>query len=600
GEGRIYLARNGAEKSVDLYRIDPATGHPISRPDGRLCVHVKDTFQSRYLGGIAELGGTLYAADTDGVRVLFDTVDRLSFSSAVDIPEPRSPAADRKRNLVWLVSANEKVLALDATGRRVHEFSGVKKPLALTVASDTLAVASAETGKIHFYEITDPSHPQSIVEKTLGRGDGPFGKWLPDRFHFQSHPRNVNRGKVSLALADNGLLTVRDSSGRVVTFAADGKPVHPGFAVWGGDPCFAAFAGDPRPRVFDTNACVSYFLDANSGKWEPDAYWGLPPMTQPSVRGFFSIQGKNFGVFTCRDPDQNVGESIVIASYDDPVVRTVAMYRRNPAGGYLVALDTNNDGVIDDQDEPGTSVVDTEGKAVTRSLSGRFMFVNPDGTIYHSGHQLALIWRCKGLDARGVPIYEFTNQMVLAPKDPIVPSPYFAGQTEDLRCASTARYIAQDGGICAGINLRHTLQGMGLSNSGATDLARWSSDGTLRWLRTTNDYSPIQGVAVFPDLILSSWGHQCEFMALDGDGLELGRFGLPAAANWNGFWVDHPQEWSAIRSDDGDVQLVIGDYMTNCHHWLTIRHTGAVRKSRVPVVIRGTKVRELAYRIPVL
>ncbi|MCY2995094.1 MAG: hypothetical protein NTY19_45630 [Planctomycetota bacterium] len=323
-------------------------------------------------------------------------------------------------------------------------------------------------------------------------------------------------------------------------------------------------------------------------------------MTQPSLRGFFRAQGKNFGVFTCQASEKNAGDWIVFASYDNPVVRAVAVYKPNPAGGYLLATDTNNDGQIDEQDAPGTPVLDTEGKPVTNSLSGRFMFVNPDGTVYHSGHQLALIWRLKGLDGRGVPLYEFRKDRVLAPQDPIVPSPYFADKNEDLRCTSTAKFVAQDGGLCAGLNLRHTPQGMGLSNSGATDLARWNSDGTLRWLRTTNDYSPIQGLEVFPNVILSSWGHQCEFFALDSDGLELGRFGLPATANWSGFWVDHPQEWSAVRSDDGQVQLLIGDYMTNCHHWLTVRQVDAVRKSRVPVALSPTKARELAYRRPLL
>ena len=77
----------------------------------------------------------------------------------------------------------------------------------------------------------------------------------------------------------------------------------------------------------------------------------------------------------------NAGERIIITSYDSPVVRAVAVYKRNPAGGYLLAKDTNNDGLIDDKDEPGTPVLDTDGKPVTNALSGRFMFVNPDGTI---------------------------------------------------------------------------------------------------------------------------------------------------------------------------------------------------------------------------
>ncbi len=179
-----------------------------------------------------------------------------------------------------------------------------------------------------------------------------------------------------------------------------------------------------------------------------------------------------------------------------------------------------------------------------------------------------------------MPIYEFSKDSVLAmaEKAAVVPSPYFAGKTDDLRCASSAR-ATPDGGVVAGINLRHTPYGMGLSNSGATDLARWNANGTLRWLRTMNDFNPIQGVEPFPGITISSWGHQAEYMAMDDDGLELGRFGFPANVHWGGFWVDHPQEWDATRSADGQIQIIIGDYVENCHHWMTVRSTGAVKRA---------------------
>lgn len=503
GDGQIYLARNGADKSVDFYRIDPATGTPNAWPDGRFCLHVPGKFKSAYLGGIAELGGKLFVADTDTDQVFMAAVDSLSFQAVARLPQPRSPAADRKRNLLWLVSNREQVVALDIQGRLVHEFTGVPAPLALGVAGDRLAVASAATGQIHLFDLANSAAPTPA--KTLGRGDGPYGKWLPDRFHFQAHPRNLGRGNVAVALAADGSVTVRDASARVVSFDPSGHAVHDGFAVWGGDPFFAPFAGGSGLLAFDSNASVSYRLDPQSGRWEPDAYWGLPPMTKPELRGFFSVQGKNFGVLTCPSPEKNAGESIVMVGYDQPVVRAAAIYQRNPAGGYLLAKDTNRDGVIDQRDEPGTPVLDSDGKPVTHTLSGRFMFVNPDGTICHSGHQLALIWKPRGVDEYGAPIHEFAKDAVFAAQDPLVPSPYFADKSEDLRCVSSVK-IAPDGGLCAALNLRHTLQGMGLSNSGATDLARWNPAGQLRWLRTTNDFSPIQGVACFPDVVISSWG----------------------------------------------------------------------------------------------
>ncbi|HEY3324184.1 MAG TPA: right-handed parallel beta-helix repeat-containing protein [Planctomycetota bacterium] len=598
-EGKILLMRNGAEKSFDLYRIDPATGIPLvvpaSVPAGRdagptaYFTNIKGKFKSQYLGGIAELGGKLFVADPDTGKVFMDGMDSLKFETSIDLPKPVSPSADRKRNLVWLISNQEKIVAISTDGKVAHTFAEVKMPLALAVAGDRLAVASAETGKIHIFDITAGDKLTPV--KTLGRGDGPFGPWLPDRFHFQSHALNRNYAHVAISLHENGSIALRDSSARVVVFGPDGKCIHDGFAVWGGDPVLVRFA-DGKLRGFDSNGAASYVLDASGGKWHPDTYWGLPAMTSPNPRGWFSASGHNFGVFTCQNPEKKGEEWVLIASYDNPVVKPVALYKRKAGGGYLLCKDTNGDGVIDDKDQPGEVVLCADGKPLNVSLTGRFTFVQPDGTIIHSEQKLALMWKLKSVDDKGGPNYEFN---VLAAKDPLVPSPYFHDQTEDLRCTSAAK-MTSDGGIFSGINLRHTPNGMGLSNSGATDLARWNPDGTLRWLRTTNDYSPIQGVEPFPGVLVSSWGHQAEYFALDDDGLELGRFGFPAAVNWSGFWVDHPQEWSAVRTDDGNIQIIIGDYMQNCHHWMTLRKLDTVRKTKVEVSINAEKSRELTYR----
>ena len=596
-EGMAFLVRNGEAASVDLYKIDPATGAPVARSDGSLYVNIKGKFKSQYLGGIAELGGKLFVADIDADKVCIDAPDRVEFASATAIDKPLSPASDRKRNLVWLISNREKIVALDASGRPAYEFTGVKTPLALDVAGDRLAVASAETGKIHLLDISNPAKP--VPARTLGRGDGPFGPWLPDRFHFQAHPRNPGNIHVSLALAADGSVALRDSSGRVVTFGPDGRLLHDGFAQWGNDPLVTPTAPDKKIRVFDTSASVSYLLDPGHGTWEPDALRGLPAMVRPTLRGFFSAEGKTFGVFVCQDPMPRSGEAVLIANYDEPVVRPVAFYHRNPAGGYLLSKDTNHDGCIDDRDAPGQPLLDTDGKPVTQSLTGRFMSVNPDGTIYHSGQQILMVWKLKGLDPQGVPVYEFSKQNAVLAKDPMVPSPYFADKTEDLRCASAAK-LARDGSVLAGINLRHTPRGMGFSNSGATDLARWNPDGTLRWLRTMNDFTPIQGIEPLGGVTVASWGHQAEYMAMDDDGLELGRFGFPAAVHWSGYWVDHPQQWDAVRTGDATVEIIIGDYMQNCHHWMTLAKLDGVKKSRIPVTIGPARARELAYRVPVL
>ena len=206
-------------------------------------------------------------------------------------------------------------------------------------------------------------------------------------------------------------MTLRDSSARVVSFGPHGEVLHSGFAQWGGDPFFAPLAGDARLRAFDSSAAVSYFIDPKTGGWTPDAYWGLPPMVQPTLRGFFMPGAKTSVCLTCQNAAGG-GEDILIVNYDegDHLARAVARYQRNRLGGYLLRRDTNHDGLIDAQDEPGKPVLDADGKPLTATLSGRFMFVDRDGSIYHSGNQLALVWKFKGVDGQGVPAYEFPRE----------------------------------------------------------------------------------------------------------------------------------------------------------------------------------------------
>ena len=53
------------------------------------------------------------------------------------------------------------------------------------------------------------------------------------------------------------------------------------------------------------------------------------------------------------------------------------------------------------------------------------------------------------------------------------------------------------------------------------------------------------------------------------------------------------------RDPDGNIEIVIGDYMQNCHHWMTLRNL-AGKKTSYPLTISDAKTRELAFRPPQL
>ena len=90
---------------------------------------------------------------------------------------------------------------------------------------------------------------------------------------------------------------------------------------------------------------------------------------------------------------------------------------------------------------------------------------------------------------------------------------------------------------------------------------------------------------------LSSWGHQAEWFGLDEDGLSLGHLGLPAAANWTGMWVDHPDQYTTFRGADGGWHVLCGDYMVNGVHWLTLDHTDDLKKTIFPFTIDEARAR---------
>jgi hypothetical protein len=144
---------------------------------------------------------------------------------------------------------------------------------------------------------------------------------------------------------------------------------------------------------------------------------------------------------------------------------------------------------------------------------------------------------------------------------------------------------------------------MGFSNSGGVDVARFRPDGRLRWYRPMNDFCPVQGVKYAPGLILSSYGHQAEWVGLDADGLGLGRVGFPPEARWLGYWVDHPGHYDLFRGNDGGLHVLVGDYMLNCQHWLTVAGNPLRRRAVVPAVLGKARAEALAaepFRPPTL
>ncbi len=169
-DGLLYAFRpEGVQSRVT--RLDPATGKiaPWGKTDhGSL--PAQDAAQCN---GMVALGEQLFYTDPVSNAVRIGTIQSPNPTKIVAVNSPSSPSADVKRNIVWVISGGEKVVAISADGKILGESQPVPKPVALAARDGRLAVASDKTGKVHLFDATDPAKLKEAG--MIGRGDGPEG-----------------------------------------------------------------------------------------------------------------------------------------------------------------------------------------------------------------------------------------------------------------------------------------------------------------------------------------------------------------------------------------------------------------------------------------
>ena len=559
----IYLAR--WEGKVVLVKLHPETGVPVPwSTDKPLLTFDKLTEKSP--NSMAFLNGKLYLADNEQNRLLAGNADQPAFTETLPADAPSSLTADAKRNLLWFISKGQQVVAMRANGAIAYRFTTLKQPLAVAVAGERMAVADAATGKVYIYSITRPQAPK--LERTLGTGDGPFGPYHAARFRFQSL-NGIPQAGCTLALAEDGKVAVKDRF--LSIFAADDKVLHGSFSHFGNAPRRALNPDEKTVRLFDTQGRMSWTVDTTAMSWKADALWHLPEGIGQSI-GFFYTGNDFFGVYeaTRQYSEQEKETGIAIIRFEKYHGRAVAYYANGlRAKKVVVVHDLNNDGVIDIDDGDGTPL---DPQPVFLWGDGRMRYVQQDGSLRMMGKfgdNLGLIWQFKGLDAEKRPIYDWNAANVIPGKLAKYHSTYQPEQLVDFTTNSESAMLP-DGGVVVGTVDKFGPKRLTFSNSGTANLVRFTKDGELRWFRPLNDYEPIQGVKSLGNFILTSWGHQTEWIGLDPDGLTLGHLGFPEAGNWAGYWVDHPDQYYAYEGDNGTVHLSVGDYVRNGQHWLVL------------------------------
>jgi hypothetical protein len=589
GDGMASIIRDGGPKKGELTRIDPKTGVLVpleGQPTGRALIDKGDS------AGIAELDGRIYLADRAANKLRFGPADGSRWDGAIDVPMPSSPAADAKTKVIWVISAGQKVLAISPEGKILQDrdFSQYA-PAALSASNGRLAIATRVDGKVHILDLPDPK-TRATAERSVGRGDGPAGPFLPDRFLFQRAPGQSDGG-VSVALGSGGELAVAEN-GRVLAFDAQGKPTWNTFGVFGNGtaPSFA----DPG-RVFDTGGRRSMLIEAGAdgaGTWRPGTYYDLPASGEYQFLGDFAEGSQVFGVIAARRPNQQGGELQVVRFDGDharPFLRIARDSKRDNA--YISYRDTNGDGVIDVRDGVGSVLLGADGKPFREDLLARFNFLQPGGDILildSTNDHWATLWR-RSRGADGLPVYRGGDRLrVPRPREGLT-SPY-NHKPDPTRGLYGASLDAD--GLIANINLQSSPDGTGLLNTAGTDLVGFDRNGQLRWFHKLDADGGLIGLAAVGPVVLAGVGVSCEILVVNRDGLGLGSFGQPSQVHYPGFYLDHPEAVQAYKGRDGRTYALIADNYDGRHHWYRLDAADQIKAYSTPLALGRTAASALA------
>jgi hypothetical protein len=440
-----------------------------------------------------------------------------------------------------------------------------------------LAVAARATGKVHLFNVADPTHLVPVRE--IGRGDGPFGPLVPDRFLFQKAP-DFPGAHVALALSAKGELAVVDRN-RLLVFDEQGTPRWSAFGLSGGG---TAPAFDDPERAFEFDGQLSLRLNERYGSWSPEAFWNVK--VRGKFLGTFADGGHTFGAFITETPTM-VAFSLTIARYEGYTAKPVLTFLREPTKQtFLARTDTNGDGKLDDRDRarplrdspdaiPGNALFPAGGK------------LQPNGDVlalYPTPVSWGIVLRRSGLDAQGIPVYRMEHRRLLTrSKRPLI-SPYTL-EPDETKAGIFGATLADDGGFYGTVHLRSSPERTGLADNAGTDLCGFDSHGNLRWLHSLSRYRGLMGLSTVGGLTATGQYTTAEILLFNADGLGLGSFGQTPQVHYQGYFLDSPDAVRIYRGRDGQTYALIADIYNGRHHWYRLEGADRIAASKQPVVL---------------
>ena len=580
-KGHALILRNDRV----LMRLDGTTGKGAPFGNGLLSKGLAE--QLTGANGMTTDGERVYIADTAANKIVHLSGADLEVAGTWDVAAPSQPAYDDGSKLLWVISEQKALLALNAEGQVQATVTPLEAPALLAARNGRLAVYDRQTKKITVFDSSAPAELK--VLRIIGTGGEGYGPIRGDRFWDPSY----------LAMNSRGELAIVDRP-RTILLAADGSMKRQHMGMWGQQMSYGQFAGDDRMHFFNIGANWSIVLDARKRAWEQGVRWNVPNSLGASLF-FFNNSGQNFGLFYGGSAD-NLSFSLARMDLAQGQVRTAVRYGWDVDGLYL-QRDIDGDGIIEPNDvkEP---VLDKNGERFKdRFIDRGFnnLDFRPDGAIVHPARNGLRIIPLKGLDAQGIPLYDFANIRFLRYTSEGDAATYLSPydfKTEETISVAEDTFLMPDGTFNAVVTTKSGPgPDMATEHANGTSMAGFDAQGRMRWLWPLNPFGlkmGFWGITTIGGITFAGRGAICEYETMDRDGLGTGVLGMPKEFGWGGMWLDNHRQTIGFTGNDGKPYLVTGDYAAQTYHWQELLGWDSIVRNTDTLVITQATADKLA------
>jgi len=586
----IYLARSGAT----IYRFNGTTGEYAPFVNDSVSINFDDDFKN--VKGMAWLNGQLIIAANDTIYSLSGDLFNNIFDFKVN--GVSSLSSDKRKNCLYFVNDGiiRYILSEGMGALNIEE-----KATLIAANNNRIAVYSEETAKITLYDVSDLENAKVLT--TIGTGGRSFGEINP---YALWNPR-------FLALAEDGRIAVADTP-RTLVYDINGDNILMHSGMWGQGISYGFFNSDGGDaRFFNINSGYDIVIDNENNEWKYGTHWYHDIDRYDSSKNesdtpvfYFSVDDRNFGIY--REQRENTPSGIAIKSMNTQTgeAKTIGryFYATEVADNNFMMFyqeDTNKDGVVNDEDG-AIPVYEADGTPVRdRIFEGYFnnTDVMRDGSIFMPTHIPVYIKQI-GLNDNGVPQYDIAGRKVVYLTnngEPSFISPYDYETVERIMVRGDMG-VKDDLSFVAPIGM---TSGAGpcpaTEHAGSTDMAGFTADGEIRWVRAMNPKGMrmgLHGITNIAGITIAGRGMICEFETFDDDGLGLGTLGSPRDMGWHGMWLDNHRQVVGYIGNDDKPYIIVGDYASQSYHMMEVTGLDELKYKNIPVTIEAAQAASLA------